>query len=193
MTSTSRDPNARERILSAAVELARSVGLPGISQARVAEHAGLRQSHLTYYFPTRVELIKATFEAIRLELMEDSLQALVTDGVNNGKALAQLKAVFKKQLRDTARSHLLYSLIVASREDPELTQWFIGFEREIVDNLTLLLQEAGLAVPGSAVNMLHCALVGSAVILLNQEAPEESERFESAIDGVFDYLVSISG
>ena len=54
----------RERLLAAAMELVRAQGLQGFSQARVAAVAGLRQSHLTYYFPSRKDLLKALVETI---------------------------------------------------------------------------------------------------------------------------------
>jgi AcrR family transcriptional regulator len=51
--------NVREKILAAALKLLNEQGFPALTQTRVAEVAGVRQSHLTYYFPTRNELLKA--------------------------------------------------------------------------------------------------------------------------------------
>ncbi|WP_454916872.1 TetR family transcriptional regulator [Xanthobacter sediminis] len=52
----------RERLLMAAVGLVREHGLPGLTQPRVAKAAGVSQSHLTYYFPTRADLVHAVLE-----------------------------------------------------------------------------------------------------------------------------------
>ena len=51
--------DVRERILDAAIAILRTSGLQRLTQVQVAEAAGVRQSHLTYYFPTRVDLLEA--------------------------------------------------------------------------------------------------------------------------------------
>ena len=57
---TPQPAGARERILDAALAVLRTGGVRQFTQTAVAERAGLRQSHLTYYFPTRPELLEAT-------------------------------------------------------------------------------------------------------------------------------------
>ena len=52
----------RERLLMAAVALVREQGLPKLTQPRLAKAAGVSQSHLTYYFPTRADLLHAVLE-----------------------------------------------------------------------------------------------------------------------------------
>src|SRR5919204_4462467 len=49
----------RERILQAALALLAESGAHELTQPRVARAAGVRQSHLTYYFPTRADLLQA--------------------------------------------------------------------------------------------------------------------------------------
>ena len=51
--------NIRSRILEAALGLLARSGAHELTQPRVARAAGVRQSHLTYYFPTRAELMQA--------------------------------------------------------------------------------------------------------------------------------------
>ena len=48
----------RERILEAALGLLSQSGAHELTQPRVAKAAGVRQSHLTYYFPTRADLLQ---------------------------------------------------------------------------------------------------------------------------------------
>src|SRR5919201_1598046 len=48
-----------ERILQAALALLAQSGAHELTQPRVARAAGVRQSHLTYYFPTRADLLQA--------------------------------------------------------------------------------------------------------------------------------------
>ncbi|MPZ57575.1 MAG: TetR family transcriptional regulator [Rhizobiales bacterium] len=46
----------RERVRTAAITLVREQGLPRLAQSLVAKAAGVSQSHLTHYFPKRVDL-----------------------------------------------------------------------------------------------------------------------------------------
>jgi AcrR family transcriptional regulator len=48
----------RQVILKAAIATLREHGFSGITQPRVAKRADVRQSHLTYYFPTRLALLE---------------------------------------------------------------------------------------------------------------------------------------
>src|ERR1041384_534887 len=48
----------RDRILEAALGLLAEGGAHQLTQPRVAKAAGVRQSHLTYYFPTRAVLLQ---------------------------------------------------------------------------------------------------------------------------------------
>lgn len=58
----------REQILDAAVRVLREDGVRQFTQTRVAERAGVRQSHLTYYFATRDALLGETATRI-VEMM----------------------------------------------------------------------------------------------------------------------------
>src|ERR1051325_11984690 len=50
--------DVRERILQAALALLAESGAHELTQPRVAKAAGVLQSHLTYYFPTRADLLQ---------------------------------------------------------------------------------------------------------------------------------------
>ena len=49
----------RQDIINASLAVLKASGYAGFTQPRVAAEVGLRQSHLTYYFPTRVDLLAA--------------------------------------------------------------------------------------------------------------------------------------
>ena len=53
----------RKHIIDAGLGLLREEGLPGLTQPRIATRTGLRQSHLTYYYPTRAALVAAVARA----------------------------------------------------------------------------------------------------------------------------------
>jgi AcrR family transcriptional regulator len=47
--------DVRTRILEAALGLLAEHGVTELTQPKIAAAAGVRQSHLTYYFPTRMD------------------------------------------------------------------------------------------------------------------------------------------
>ena len=53
----------REEVVRAALTILCDRGPTGLSQAKIAGACGIRQSHLTYYFPKRVHLLQAILEA----------------------------------------------------------------------------------------------------------------------------------
>jgi AcrR family transcriptional regulator len=55
--------STRQRILDVALRIARKKGIKTLTQPRVAKEAGVRQSHLTYYFPRKADLLAAVLEA----------------------------------------------------------------------------------------------------------------------------------
>lgn len=58
-----KEVNTRERILSAATQIAATNGIKALTQPRVAKAAGVTQSLLTYYFPRKADLLTAVLEA----------------------------------------------------------------------------------------------------------------------------------
>jgi AcrR family transcriptional regulator len=64
----------RERILAAATGILRESGIQALSQVQVARVADVRQSHITYYFPTRHDLI----EAVAMRFVEHAYHAIAT-------------------------------------------------------------------------------------------------------------------
>lgn len=59
---TALSSDVRRRILDAAQTIIDTEGLPALTQPKVAKAAGVRQSHLTYYFPRRTDLLSGLLE-----------------------------------------------------------------------------------------------------------------------------------
>ena len=57
-------PDRRESLIEAAIAAVREGGYSALTQPKVAARAGMSQSHLTYYFPTRSDLVQAVAERI---------------------------------------------------------------------------------------------------------------------------------
>lgn len=58
-----KEKSTREHILDTALTIASSRGLKELTQTNVATAAGVRQSHLTYYFPLKSDLLAAVLKA----------------------------------------------------------------------------------------------------------------------------------
>src|SRR5581483_5740529 len=80
----------RSRILEAALGLLAESGAHELTQPRVARAAGVRQSHLTYYFPTRAELMQA--------VARHAIERLATDlAAAHRRSPSQTAAAIRRQ------------------------------------------------------------------------------------------------
>jgi AcrR family transcriptional regulator len=111
---TKTQDDTREQILKAAVGLLGDHGLPKLTQPQVAKKARVRQSHVTYYFPKRSDLVAAVANRYINSVAEEALKLAQT-----GKPLDALTTA---ALGDRRRVRTLISLLIASEEDPALRQ-----------------------------------------------------------------------
>ena len=122
-------PDVRTRILDAGFAVLSERGIRHVTQTRVAERAGVRQSHLTYYFPTRDELL----EAITMGFV-DRLAAGVGRAVGGrptsrpGLPLARLL----EAVADAGHMRALIGMIVEADGDPGVRSIVVrGTERMV--------------------------------------------------------------
>ncbi|CAB3773959.1 MULTISPECIES: TetR/AcrR family transcriptional regulator [Burkholderia] len=115
--SRKRDPepenSIRTRLLDAAFELIRTQGVQALTQPRVAKLAGVRQSHLTYYFPRRADLFFALFEASHARAHAHSGHGDVQETPNFFAFLNQL-------MFDRERARFFFTTILEVSEEPAL-------------------------------------------------------------------------
>jgi AcrR family transcriptional regulator len=115
MPATAAPPDVRDRILTAALQVLHTEGVRKFSQTRVAKEAKVRQSHVTYYFPTRADLLEAT--ATRL-------LDRVTDQIAEGaRSVADwdagpLLATLADQMVGLDHMRMFLAMIIESDRDP---------------------------------------------------------------------------
>lgn len=165
-------PDVRRRILDAALGLLHEAGVGALTQPRIARAADVRQSHLTYYFPTRIDLLKAVVQHSMAESMR-SLAAFADRG--SGASRDRLVRAMGEGVTDSGRARLLLGLIVASDEDRTIKIWLREFIGELRSSLALLPEAAGM--DATQIALLHGLLVGTAV--LNVARDDEASRRES--------------
>ena len=118
----------RERILHAAIAVLGESGLQQLTQPQIAERAGVRQSHLTYYFPTRQELLEAVTARV-VDGIASGVRHAVGDErePDHGPMLARLAAA----VGEHAHMRMFLGLIVEADGDPTLRGLLVGGMRRL--------------------------------------------------------------
>jgi AcrR family transcriptional regulator len=106
----------RERILDAALAVLREEGIQRLTQVRVARRAGVRQSHLTYYFPSRTDLLDAT----TARFVETLAAALGPEGRGKTAGGEAVLAHLARAVVDRDHMRMFVGAIVAADRDPDL-------------------------------------------------------------------------
>jgi AcrR family transcriptional regulator len=108
----------RDCILDAAVKILSESGIKRLAQPQVAKEAKVRQSHLTYYFPKRSDLILAVTEKA-ISSINKMIEKQLPNGLNEG-TLKTMHTFAVSLLSDRNRSRMLLGLLVESDENSEL-------------------------------------------------------------------------
>ena len=124
----------KEQILDAAVNLLGQHGLAKLTGPQVAKKAKVRQSHVTYYFPHRSDLLAAVTKRYIESVAEEAMK-LADEGKSTG-------ALVTAVLGDRKRVRTLIGLLVASEDDAAL-------RAQLVESVihTRRLIAAGLGLP----------------------------------------------
>jgi AcrR family transcriptional regulator len=106
-----------DRILDAAIETLATSGLPGLTQVAVAAAAGVRQSHLTYYFPRREDLLEAVAGRAVGEIACEVGRAVELSG-----SLEDLLAQLVESVAGLDHMRMFVSMIVEADGDPAVRE-----------------------------------------------------------------------
>ncbi len=160
----------RAILLDAAIAAVREGGYAALTQPKVAARAGMSQSHLTYYFPTRSDLATAAAERVvsaqftRLDAREvpPSREAAIKN------AMALVTA--------TATTRVFMALVLAADSDPSVRVLM----RELVSGMRQRLTYLLAALSGDTGNperilshtadgrLFHAAVVGATILSLTE-------------------------
>ena len=162
--------DVRGRILEAALGLLAESGAHELTQPKVARAAGVRQSHLTYYFPTRGELLQAVARH-SIEKLAGQLSrrhASLAEGIAAGAA-------------DKRRARVMLGLVAAADRDPAIKRSMRRFVAELRQRMTPLLAAGGLDTRPENVAFFHTVVVGCAVLQLARDNPESRREARAAL------------
>jgi AcrR family transcriptional regulator len=166
----------RDELIEAGLEILREEGLAGFSQARIANRVGLRQGHLTYYFPTRANLLAAVASKAIVNQLA-SLGRMVASA-NSTEAAAKAITAATLNHRNT---RVLVALNQAADREPEVRALFNELTDGFVTDLRNLLETLGLEAGEERIDMVHALFVGLSVIELATSRARGRERSEAAV------------
>lgn len=178
--------STRERILHAAVEILNDDGFGALTQTRVAEKAGVRQSHITYYFPARNDLLRETAAYgcnAMLEILSGSIEA-------GTLTLKTARDVFVADPSDRRFARLICALIVASDEDDRIKPWLASFEEANRERLLEMFLKLGLRITMEDIELFNAAYVGSVVLDLGDSTDDSLARSTRILQRAFDHILA---
>lgn len=165
--------DARSRILDAALGLLAKGGAQELTQPRIAKAAGVRQSHLTYYFPTVHDLLqgvaKHTLEAMLAEMRAH----------DPGSRPLTLQDAAIATSADKRRMRMVLALVTMTDREAKLKPRMRKFIKEIRQGIAAMLKAGGLEGTPDQVALLHCVVVGQGMLQLlrdNEDARGEARR-----------------
>jgi AcrR family transcriptional regulator len=166
----------RDELIEAGLEILREEGLAGFSQARIANRVGLRQGHLTYYFPTRANLLAA----VARKAIDNQLASLGRMVASANSTEAAAKAITAATLNHR-NTRVLVALNQAADREPEVRALFNELTDGFVTELGNLLETLGLEAGEERIDMVHALFVGLSVIELATSRARGRERSEAAV------------
>jgi AcrR family transcriptional regulator len=173
----------RKQIIDAGLALLRQEGLSGLTQPRIAARTGLRQSHLTYYYPTRAALLAAVAR-VAIEIQGATAKALVASVRSiNGAADVIAEAAARHE-----NTRVLVALNQAAEQEPEVRALFNELSDNFFSEIVTLFDKLGLSQKASHVDLLHALFVGLSVIDLATCRPDQQTRSKAALDVAFEFL-----
>lgn len=182
------DASAREKILTAASELLLNDGFSTLTQQAVAARAGVRQSHVTYYFPTRNDLLRATAQ-FGVEALLDPIASIGDGGAPSIDALRQLLMPDKS---DRQWFRLMTGLLIASDEDASIRPWLREFDERVLKKIAIGFAAVGVDITVDQLHFLHAAFIGALHLDMQEQSDESFARVERTVAMALDLVLPSS-
>ena len=147
----------RESIIESALKVLRTHGFGALTQPRIAAEAGVRQSHLTYYFPARTDMLFA----VASRSCEVLLAPLAERAQRGDLTVDQVVDALGDAVTDRGVARIFHALISASDEDEGLKLQMRQFQKDAVRDLRELFGSAGLVLSNQDALMLHSMICGA--------------------------------
>ena len=175
--------NIKDTILDASVALLKDKGIAALTQPQVARAAGIKQSHLTYYFPTRADLLLGVAEhSINVTM------AQVGAHLRDHAEAAAIAGVVAEVMIAGIPPRLVIGLIVAADSEPGIRESLAKFISSVRERMRDVLAGAGLAANAPAVLLFHATIVGLAVMHQARLSPESAREIKDGVAAILRLL-----
>jgi len=175
--------SVKESILEAGIALLESKGIAALTQPQVAGAAGVKQSHLTYYFPTRTDLLLAIAERWVTQAME-----ALSDRVGDKPEFATLAERLAETMIVGEPARAIIGLIVAADAEPRIRDTLRHLDGVIRAHFKDILARAGLSASDDDALLLHATAVGLAVMHQSRLEAESAGEFKVGINALLRHL-----
>ena len=170
----------KEDILIAGSMLLREKGVAALTQPQIAQAANIKQSHLTYYFPKRANLLLAIAEFTIFSVMDNV--AVQLQAKPQGKTLSDAIA---RIMIDGLPPRVLLGLIVAADSDPDIRKLLRKLIKHVRASIQSLMKQSGIAADDESALLFHATVIGLAVMhqarLSRESAGEVRAGFDTLI------------
>jgi AcrR family transcriptional regulator len=173
----------RKHILEAGLAILREQGLAGLTQPRVAARTGLRQSHLTYYYPTRSDLLAAVAR-VAIDAQLAAARSLVKGISSAEKGASRIAAVIVRH----ENTRVLAALNQAADQEPAVRAVFEDLLDGFKAEFGALLEKLRVTPSETRVDLLHALFVGLSVIDLATARRNGGPRARAVFNLVFHLL-----
>ena len=174
----------RHDIVEAGLATLREHGYTGFTQPRIAARVGLRQSHLTYYYPTRLDLLEAVGRTA-IERQLAAVDATLGGHVSLEAAAGAIAAVVVRH----ENTRVFMALAQAGDEEPRLRELFRELADGIVARVTRFLGGFGASsVSEEPARLLHALVVGLAVVDLATGRPDGTQRAAGVLEAALSMI-----
>lgn len=175
--------NVRESILAAGMKLLQEKGIAALTQPQVARAAGIKQSHLTYYFPARADLLLAIAEAA----IGTTMQGIAARLEKNPRR-ATLAATIAAVMTAGVPTRVVIGLIVAADADPQIRKPLRKLLRHVRGQVQALLSKAGPDASDEAALLFHAAVVGLALMHQAQRNARSAREVKQGVGAMLRLL-----
>ena len=149
--------NLKEKIAKAALDLLGKEGIQSVTQPKVAKKVGVPQGHLTYYFPTRSDLLMEVADRSLSEIAKSVIQSSVSDSgrhqQNNFKIAIPI-------IEDVSRTRMLLGLAVEADTNQKLSQ---KLAEQIQFSRTLIAMAQDIPEDSIYTDIINATLIGLGV------------------------------
>ena len=170
---------ARERLITSAIALIRSVGVAGASVSALLDHAGLARRTLYLNFPGgKPELVEAAVDAAAAELTA-SIQSCMVDA-DPAQALAGVTQIWEAMLTESDYSAgcPIVAATLGRSEAPAAADTAAAAFRKWEGLLTQLIRDAGVERSAAAdlATTAVAAVEGAVIMSVAQRSPTPLRR-----------------